>query len=533
MAKHTQFMVDGKPFFSLGGQVHNACAHHAGEIEDGIAGVKAIGGNTLAVPVHWEIIEPQEGLFDFSSVGDIIGRCRSAGLKLILLWFGTWKNGTMKYTPAWVKEDRKRFRRVQNETGFETSVLSSHCQATFEADKRAFCQLMAYIRDVDAVQKTVIGVQVENEPGIEGGTARDWSELGNAAMAEKVPDQLIAFIEKRGKGPVYDCWQACGAVHDGDWTAVFGDNACEYMTAWSIASYIDDIAAAGKAIYDVLMYVNVWLDYNLWQLPGKCVLSGGAVTRVLDIWKCRTRAIDLIAPDNYKLDRETYETINTAYAREDNPYYCPESGANMPNIRGIFRAIAELGSIGHHYFGIDVLCPRLIGNQKPEARQMMKSMKMVSAVLPLIEKYRGSGKIYAVTQNTGRDSQCYTFGDWMCLVEFGKGLRPTDYMHLEDRNEVASEPGRGLVFQVGEKEFYLVGDGMTCHFNRTVKGGRIPQLLMSHDFQATNANYSVCEQGWFDAQGNYVADRCRNGDENDFGVWLSADVGVVHIRMAD
>ena len=53
----------------------------------------AMNVNTVLGAVSWEMIEPEEGQFDFSVIDQIICDARHHGLKLILLWFGTWKNG--------------------------------------------------------------------------------------------------------------------------------------------------------------------------------------------------------------------------------------------------------------------------------------------------------------------------------------------------------------------------------------------------------------------------------------------------------
>ena len=535
MKKHTQFIVDGKPFYSLGGQVHNASGYAVKDLARAVQAIHAVGGNTIAIPVYWEIIEPEEDVFDFSLVGEILEYCRQERLKVVFLWFGTWKNGTMKYTPPWVKANPERFHRVLNEGGERTAVLSSHCKANFEADKKAFVELIRYIKEVDGLQRTVIGVQVENEPGIIGDTTRDWSPEGDAAMAEPVPAELLACIGARQDSPVTRAWKAAGGAASGNWEAVFGDDGAEFMTAWSIANYIDAIAAAGKEIYDdIVYYVNVWLDFNTWNVPGMSYPSGGAVTKTLDIWKCATRAIDFISPDNYKPDVETYWHIMDVYARDDNPLYIPESGNTNANIRGIFRTIAEKNCIGNHIFGIERIFQN-DGQPRPIHQQIAKSMRMVSAVLPLINRYQGTGRITAVTQNAGQMSQLYDFGDWVALAEFGKKPWPqakTDYLHMDDQNE-PGELGRGLVFQAGPDEFYIVGDGIRLHFDRKIKSGRTSQIQMSDFLQTRSVNYAIHTEGRFDDCGAYVVNRHRNGDENDFGVWMSEDVGVVHVLLTD
>ena len=48
-----------------------------------------------------------------------------------------------------------------------------------------------------------------------------------------------------------------------------------------------------------------------------------------------------------------------------------------------------------------------------------------------------------------------------------------------------------------------------------------------------SVNYATLTEGAFDEAGNYCINRYRSGDENDFGVWMSYDVGVVHVELTD
>ncbi|HHX43866.1 MAG TPA: hypothetical protein GX714_07770 [Chloroflexi bacterium] len=91
------FTVDGKPFFSIGGQARNSSGYNAAEAETAFQAVKLLHGNTLEIPVYWEQVEPEVGRFDFSSVGELLSSARRHGVKLVLLWFATWKNGDMDY----------------------------------------------------------------------------------------------------------------------------------------------------------------------------------------------------------------------------------------------------------------------------------------------------------------------------------------------------------------------------------------------------------------------------------------------------
>jgi beta-galactosidase GanA len=42
-------------------------------------------------PVYWELIEPEEGQFDFAFVEGLIEDARAHDMRLVLLWFGSWK----------------------------------------------------------------------------------------------------------------------------------------------------------------------------------------------------------------------------------------------------------------------------------------------------------------------------------------------------------------------------------------------------------------------------------------------------------
>ena len=141
---------------------------------------------------------------------------------------------------------------------------------------------------------------------------------------------------------MFDLWRAAGQRASGSWPELFGAAAGELMTAWSIATYIDRLAEAGKAILDIPMYINVWLGEGGWKLPGETYPSGGAVGRVLDIYKWCAPHVDLIAPDIYVADSRGYEAICALYARADNPLFVPESGPGGANAWNMFRCIGRL-----------------------------------------------------------------------------------------------------------------------------------------------------------------------------------------------
>ena len=147
--------------------------------------------------------------------------------------------------------------------GTETTVLSPHSRNNLEKDAEAFCELMKILKDYDEKRETIIAVQVENEPGIFAATRRDFSEQGTAAFSREVPEDIRLLAQSQDAGSIHESWLKNGGVSTGSWKEMFGAFGAELCTAWAIASYIDEIAARGKAVRDIFMYTNVWMDRNL------------------------------------------------------------------------------------------------------------------------------------------------------------------------------------------------------------------------------------------------------------------------------
>jgi hypothetical protein len=530
------FTVDGKPFFPLGGQSCNSSGYNDTESETAFKVIKMLHGNTLEIPVYWDNIEPKEGTFDFTAVDALISRARRHGIKLILLWFATWKNGNMDYAPSWVKTDPQRFQRVITITGSDIWNLSSHCKSNLEADKKAFTALCKHLKTKDGNDRTVIALQVENEPGIIG-SDRDYSPAAQTVYDSKVSAKLIAAMKAAGKGKIYDIWQESGGKKSGTWPELFGWEAGELMTAWSIAGYIDAVAAAGKAIYDIPMYINVWMmEQPWWPIPGESYPSGGAVSKVLDIYKWFTPHIDIIAPDNYADDSAGYKANSIAYSRDDNPYFTPETDGDQ----NMFRGIADYNLIGNFFFGIEyIVNPE--GSIRPEYQSLVDNFHCVASAIPLLLKYQGTGKIHAVIQEYKLLTQRLDLDGYMGIVDFGeKNARwgGKDWRHNSGwmwNEQPQMNRGRGLVVQASRNEFYLAGVNCRLFLRHkpTLDNMKIP-LLVS-DWATKIFGYIVSvDEGHFDNNGEFVADRRRNGDEIfRRGLWVEPDIGVLRVITCD
>lgn len=322
--RHTGFTVDGRPFLSLGGQARNSSAFTPEDAEHACRSVVALGGNTVALPVSWEGLEPREGEFDTGVVRGLVDLARRWELHLVLLWFATWKNGTSEYAPAWVKSDAERFPRTRYANGESAFVLSAHATANRVADARAFRVLMETVRDHDAATGTVLAVQVENEPGIYAPTRRDFGPDGERDFRAAVPAALVDAARDRPGSNLGRWWRACGSVPAGTWTEVLGSWGAEACTTWAVARYTDHVAAAGKEVHDLPLTVNAWLDTGMWGLGGLDYPCGGPVhsTPALDIWRATVRSVDMICPDVYVPDPRTFREVVDAYAAPEDGWLC-------------------------------------------------------------------------------------------------------------------------------------------------------------------------------------------------------------------
>ncbi|HJX36380.1 MAG TPA: DUF5597 domain-containing protein [Dehalococcoidales bacterium] len=531
------FQVDGKPFFPIGGQACNSSGYNAAEAEQAFNITKMVNGNTLEIPVYWEQVEPKEGKFDFTAVDELLAGARRYEMKLILLWFASWKNGNMDYAPKWVKTDTKRFKRVKAESGKDVWDLSSHCKANQEADKKAFVALCKHLKAKDGTDRTVIAVQIENEQGIIG-SDRDYGPEAQAEFDSPVPAKLVAAMKKAGCGRIYDIWLQSGAKKSGTWPEMFGWQAGELMTAWSIASYVDNIAAAAKAAYDIVLYTNVWLmEQHGWVRAGESYPSGGGVSKVLDIYKWYTPHLDFIAPDNYELDAKGFAEVCANYAREDNPFFMPETIGD-PNM---FRAIADYNCLGNFFFGVEVLCTPE-GEIRPERQTTIDCIRCTAAAAPLLLKYQGTGKIHTFIQEDNVPTWEKEIEGFSLLVEYGDKRTPwsgKDWRHRSPSwmpvPQAKFKAAYGWVIQAARNEFYLVGANCRFYLRPQPTLETIGSSITGGDSFTQNFSFIVSvDEGHIDKNGEFVVDRKRNGDEiGRRGFWVEPDIKVLRVITCD
>ena len=187
-------IVNGKPLLMLAGETGNSSASNMEYMNAIWPKVVTMHLNALVVPVYWELLEPKEGVFDFTLVDSIIASARLHSMKLVFLWFGTWKNSMSSYVPMWIKTDDQRFPRARQKDGRAEEILTAFNNTNRTTDAHAFATLMKHIRSVDEQEQTVVLFQVENEIGMVP-DARDYSENANESFKTSVPAKLVSYLK--------------------------------------------------------------------------------------------------------------------------------------------------------------------------------------------------------------------------------------------------------------------------------------------------------------------------------------------------
>ena len=479
-------LVDGQPFFMLGGQAHNSSAWR-GMLPQVWSAVEAMHANTLEIPIYWEQIEPQPGQFDFSLVDLLLKEGREHRVHLVLLWFATWKNGSNHYMPEWMKRDAAKYPNITGRNGQPVDSPSPHTQAAMEADAKAFAVVMGHLRKADP-RHTVLMVQVENEPG-SWGSVRDYSAAAQRLFDGPVPAELLKPEVLKALNSPVDA--------KGTWQEVFGDDADEYFHAWSTARYIGQVAAAGKAVNPLPLYVNVALRDPLSQPKASTYESGGATDNVIPIWKAAAPAIDLVCPDIYLSGSERYLKVLELYDRPDNTLFVPETSGSAETARFIYSILAR-GGIGFSPFGIDNNGPGPAGDAANAARlaPVGQEYAVMGPMMRELAQWGFEGKLKAAVEREDHAEQTIDLGAWQAVVTFGQGGRTAQAN--------AQPTGRMLVAKLGQSEFVAVG----------------AQCRLTFKPQGDNAGkawqYLKVEEGRYE-NGTFKLLRIRNGDETDWG----------------
>jgi beta-galactosidase GanA len=446
------------------------------------------------------LTEPEEGKFDFSLVDKLIEQARRNNMRLVPLWFGSWKNSMSSYAPAWVKVDQKRFPRSQGPDGRDMEILSAFSEENVKADATAFRALMRHIREIDSSQNTVIMIQVENEIGMLP-DERDRSAIANKSYSAQIPRELSVYIERNRDSLTPEVRRALmdnGFKTRGIWEEVFGKGIVseEIFMAWHFALYANRVAEAGKSEYPIPMFINAAL-IRPGYLPGQYP-SGGPLPHLFDIWRAGATSIDFFSPDIYF---QNFTEWCRRYDRPGNAFFIPEAGA-FPNVAvNMLYAVGQHNAIGVSPFAIESV-------KEPIASQLAAAYDLLAQLERPITENQGRKMVAGLLSEGPEQRQPQR------LLLNGYALNITYEKPVDGLTPVLLSGG--LVIATAADEFLVAGTGITITFDADSPGPPITGLLSVDEGRFVN--------------GKWVNLRRLNGDQTHQGRHVRIEPGKFEIQ---
>ena len=513
-------------FVILGGELSNSAATSVSDIDEVLPRMKALGLNTVLVPVYWEVLEPVEGQLDFTLVDRTIDVARQQGLKIVPLWFGAWKNSMSCYAPAWFKRDVKRFPRAVAAEGKPLEIASCFSNNVLQADLKAFSALMQHIAEKDPQREVVIMMQIENEIGMLE-SARDHSPMAEKAYKQPVPQALL---------------KALGIKQPGSWAEVFGtdDYADEKFMAWHYACYVEHLAQAARRIHNMPLYVNAAMN-SRGRKPGEYP-SAGPLAHLADIWKAGAPSIDILAPDIYDTGFKSWVSQYAMPLRPQdggkvkNRLFIPESRCcENSGVRALY-AFGEHQALGFSPFAIDQASPK-------ETESVTQAYNLLSQIFN------------AKPQNTW--GLLFDQEDRERIIDDeGVVMTCRHYFTLpwDPRATDGSTwpEGGAMLIRLGKYDYLLAGSGVVIDFKTRIEKQQEQQKKLGEDgfaeagsetsnfkFQTSNFNGSrlgllSVDEVTIDHQGQMQFLRRHNGDQSHQGRHARISVGdwkLLHIQL--
>jgi len=460
-----QLIINDKPFIMRAGELGNSNASTVNYMEKCVwENLKKQNINTALVPVYWELIEPEENNFDFTLVKAAISGGEKNNIKIVFLWFGAWKNSMSCYVPSWIKKDVKRFPRVESKEGIKQEILSPYSQENLKADKKAFCKLMEFIKQNDKNQ-TVIMVQVENEIAMLP-SARDYSKTATPVFKNEVPAALTDYLSKHKKTLTDSLKKYWSGENSGSWEKLFGQSiyAEEIFSAWSFAVYTNEIAKAGKKVYNLPMYANCALN-RPGKKPGEYP-SGGPLPHLIDIWKAGAPCLEMLSPDIYFGD---FKKWTKSYFRDDNPFFIPEHQYDATAGAKALYAIGEYHALGFSPFSVETkqaaFMPPVLGatfeekTQKGNLTEIPNAYNLIKCAENEITTFNGTDKMRGFLLDTINQRDTIILGGYEIIAK---------HDNLLGWSAQSKQPGwrtsGAILINTDKDEFMLIGTGIVLNF---------------------------------------------------------------------
>ncbi len=296
-----------------------------------------------------------------------------------------------------------------------------------------------------------------------------------------------------------------------NWPDTFGSGPAtdELFTAWTEAHYTGEVAARGKQVYPLPVYVNAAL-IQPGKLPGQCP-TGGPLPHLFDVWRAAAPAIDFYAPDLYFPNVVKWAN---RYARPSNPLFIPESGrANAAELgANALYVDGQLNAMGYSVYAPEFLKPA-------EQQALAQAYAVIDQLSPLILANQGTGRMIGIRTpsnfagTVNLTPQQLTLGGYTFVVRFREPASISIGAKVEP--EIPGAHG-GLILQAGSNDFLVAGTGMVITF-------------AAHGEPGTLAGIDSIWDGSF-VNGAWTPARELNGDDDNQGRSLRMPAGEFTMR---
>lgn len=548
----TQIEVNGNRMLLIGGELSNSAATCVEDIDRVMPRMKALGLNTVLVPAQWDLIEPAEGQFCFTTIDRVITKARENALKVVFLWFGAWKNSMSCYAPLWFKQDVKRFPRAQTATGKPLEIASAFSDNVLNADRRALVKLMEHIKSIDT-DNTVIMVQVENEIGMLE-NARDYSSLANREYAKAIPETLRTYLLKNKKALHPHLlekltgnkeWTNKSSKQiddklkkDNTWAEAFGTDCYgdEIFMAYYYARYVQQLAEAVRQVKDMPLYVNAAMN-SRGRKPGEYP-SAGPLAHLIDVWKAGAPSIDMLSPDIYDTG---FKSWADRYKTPQNPLFIPETRCCDNSATRAFYTYGEHDAIGFCPFAIDQTSEQTEEN-------IRQAYEVINNLSPLLLQKQGQGATYGLLFDQTDTERVITDGN-LCLTCRHYFTLPWDPRATDGSTW---PEGGAIVIRLAANDYLVAGTGVVVTFQTATEKEQEEQQTLGEDGFATTGNspkgtstqnnrfkgqrigIGYVDQVTVNADGSLKYIRRDNGDQSHQGRHVriaSGEYKILHVRL--
>ena len=289
-----------------------------------------------------------------------------------------------------------------------------------------------------------------------------------------------------------------------------------------MARYIEQVAAAGKAVKPLPMYVNASLpSLNQWQDPNT-YSSGGPLPQVLDVWKVAAPHIDVLRPTSTIPTITIIWAISIVTIDPTTPCSCPKRATRKSFARFFFPAMGE-GAIGFSPFGMDETgywnfplgAARLDDGTLDAFALNYRLFGQLVHVWPALAL---TGKTWGVAEPTdpaAKHEQVIGLGKYKATVSFG---RPQFAFDPPKGNDYPS--GGAAIAEIGPDEFLV-----------TAVHARV-QIGLANPQPGELLQIVRIEEGHYDAGGKWVFERMWNGDQTDYGLNFTSVPVLLHVTLA-